>query len=118
MNGFNIYQQTAVSTQNRGRLIVMLYEGAIRFLRQAIEDLEKNDYEQKNKHIAKALDILVELNTVLDMDHGGQIAQNLRALYNFMQKHLAEANIQKDSKRILEVIALLEELNESWKVIT
>jgi len=117
MNGFNVYQETAVSTQNRGRLIVMLYDGAIKFLRQALDDLRRGDMVAKGRHINKAQDILFELNTVLDMEKGGQIAQNLRALYNFMQRHLTQANIRKDSKMIEEVIALLEELNQSWRAI-
>ncbi|HOT73652.1 MAG TPA: flagellar export chaperone FliS [Anaerohalosphaeraceae bacterium] len=117
MNGFSIYQETAISTQNRGRLIVMLYDGAIKFLRQAVEDLKRGDLAAKGRHIGKAQDILFELNTVLDMEKGGQIAQNLRALYNFMQRHLTEANIRKDPKMIEEVIALLEELNQSWRAV-
>jgi flagellar secretion chaperone FliS len=118
MNGFRAYQETAISTQNRGRLIVMLYDGAIKFLRQAIQDLGKNDFAAKGNHITRAQDILFELNTVLDMEKGGQIAENLRTLYNFMQRHLSEANTQKDSQMIQEVIEMLEELNQSWRTIT
>ena len=118
MNGFNVYQETAISTQNRGRLIVMLYDGAVKFLRQAIEDIGRGDAAAKGRHISKAQDILFELNTVLDMEKGGQIAQNLRSLYNFMQRHLTQANIRKDPHMIREVIDLLEELNQSWRVIT
>jgi flagellar protein FliS len=118
MNGFNAYQETAVLTQNRGRLIVMLYEGAIRFLRQALDDLEHRDYAAKGVHIRRASDIIYELNTVLDMENGGQIAQNLRSLYNFMQRHLSEANLKCDPLMIREVIGLLEELNQSWRAIS
>ena len=118
MNGFHAYQETAITTQNRGRLIVMLYDGAIKFLRQAIQDLEQNDFAAKGDHIARAQDILYELNTVLDIEKGGLIAQNLRALYNFMQRHLSEANIRKDPQMIKEVIGMLEELNHSWRAIT
>jgi len=118
MNGFNTYQETAVSTQSRGRLIVMLYEGAIRFLRQAIADIERCDYTAKGRQIGKAQDIIHELNAVLDMDSGGQIAQNLRGLYNFMHRHLTEANARKDPQMIREVIGILEELNRGWRAVT
>jgi len=118
MNGVDVYQQTAVGTQNKGRLIVMLYEGAIRFLRQAIADLERKDYAAKGRNIGKAQDIILELNTVLDMEAGGEIAQNLRALYNFMQRHLSQANIKCDPQMVRDVISLLEELNSSWRAIT
>ncbi len=118
MNGFNAYQETAIATQNRGRLIVMLYDGAIKFLRRAIEDIQRGDFAAKGRHIVKAQDILFELNTVLDMEKGGEVAQNLRSLYNFMQRHLTQANIRKDPRMIQEVIDLLDELNQSWRVIS
>jgi flagellar protein FliS len=118
MNGLDVYKQTAVTTQNKGRLIVMLYDGAIKFLRQAIRDLEVNDYEAKGRNIGKAQDIIIELNTVLDMDAGGEVAQNLRGLYNFMSRHLSQANVKRDPQMLREVISLLEELNQSWRAIT
>ncbi|RKY10396.1 MAG: flagellar export chaperone FliS [Planctomycetota bacterium] len=118
MNGIKAYQETAVCTQNRGQLIVTLYDGAINFLKQAIADLEQADYASKGIRIAKANDIILELNTVLDMDKGGQISQNLRSLYNFMHHHLSEANLKKDATMIQDVIKLLEELRQGWKTIT
>jgi flagellar protein FliS len=117
MNGFNTYQETAITTQSRGRLVVMLYDGAIKFLRQAIQDLQRNDMAAKGKHIGKAQDILFELNTVLNMEQGGQVAQNLRSLYTFMHRHLSEANLKKDTRKIQEVIGILEELNQGWRAI-
>ncbi len=118
MNGLNAYQETAVTTQNKGRLIVMLYDGAIKFLRQAIANIEAGDFEGKGRNITKALDIIYELNTILDMDSGGEVAQNLRGLYNFMCSHLTEASVKCQPQMIQEVISLLEELNQSWKAIT
>ena len=118
MNGFNAYQETAVLTQNKGRIIVMLYDGAVKFLKQAIKNLEAKDYEAKGRDIAKAHDIILELNTVLDMEAGGEIAENLRSLYNFINKQLNQANTKSDTQMIREVISLLEELNQSWRVVT
>ena len=118
MNGVDVYQETAVTTQNRGRLIVMLYDGAIKFLRQAVRDMEGKDYAGKGRNISKAQDIILELNTILDMEAGGEIAQNLRSLYNFMQRHLGQANVKCDPQMVREVISLLEDLNQSWRAIT
>jgi flagellar secretion chaperone FliS len=118
MNGVEIYKDTAVSTQNKGRLIVMLYDGAIKFLNLAIKDLEANNFIEKGRYIVKAQDIINELNAVLDMEAGGEIAINLRNLYLFMNRQLTEANIQKDPRMIREVIGLLDELNQGWKAIT
>jgi flagellar protein FliS len=117
MNGIKAYQETAICTQNRGQLVVMLYDGAINFLKQSIADLEQGDYASKGIRIAKATDIIIELNTVLDMDKGGQIAQNLRSLYNFMHHHLSEANLKKDATMVQDVINLLEELKQGWQTI-
>ena len=117
MNVANLYQQTAVTTQNRGRLIVLLYDGAIKFLRQAVANLQGGDLQAKGRNIRKAQDIILELNTVLDMENGGEIATNLRSLYNFMNRHLTQANIKCDPELIQDVIRILETLNQSWKTI-
>jgi len=117
MNGIQAYQDTAVTTQSKGRLIVMLYEGAIKFLKLAIQEIEAKNYEAKGRYLLKAQDIITELNAVLDMNAGGEIAQNLRKLYGFMNSHLTQANVKCDAQKIREVITLLEELHQGWKAI-
>jgi len=118
MKGIAAYQNAAVTTQSKGRLIVMLYDGAIKFMKLAIKELEEHDYEAKGRYIAKAQDIINELNAVLDMNAGGEIATNLRKLYCFMNNRLASANSKRDPQMIREVITMMEELNQSWKAIT
>ena len=117
MKGVKTYQETAVTTQTKGKLVVMLYDGAIKFLKLAIKEIEAGNAEEKGKYISKAIDILFELNAVLDMYAGGEVATNLRKLYLFMGRHLTEANTKQDIQKIEEVIKLLEELNQSWKAI-
>jgi flagellar protein FliS len=117
VNGIAAYQTNTVITQSRSRLIVMLYEGAIKFLRLAIKKLEEKDYAGKGYYINKAQDIINELNAVLNTEAGGELAANLRKLYVFMVRHLAEANVKKDPNMIREVISLLEELLQGWKSI-
>lgn len=118
MKGLETYQEIAVTTQSGGRLVVMLYDGAIKFLKRAVNELNAGNMAEKGLYINKALDIINELNNVLDMDAGGEIAANLRKLYLFMARHLNSANIKKDPQMIGDVIALLEELNQGWKAIT
>ncbi len=118
MNGIAAYQQTAIGTQSKGRLIVMLYDGAIKFLKLAVRELEAGNNAAKGQYINRAQDILNELNAVLDMDAGGEIASNLRRLYLFMTRRLSEANAKRDPQMVREVITLLEELNQSWRAIT
>lgn len=118
MNGIEAYRQSAIGTQSKGRLIVMLYDGAIKFMKLAVVEIEAGNWEAKGQYISRAQDILSELNIVLDMESGGEIAQNLRKLYLFMNRRLNEANTNRDPQMIQEVISLMEELNQSWKAIT
>ena len=118
MDGIASYREHAVSTQSRGRLIVLLYEGAIKFLKLAIQAIEAGQVAEKGKYIRKALAIVHELESSLDMETSGEVALNLRRLYDFMDRHLAEANVKHDPQRIRDVIALLEDLNAGWKAIT
>lgn len=117
MKGIAAYQDSAVTTQSKGRLIVLLYDGAIKFMKLAIKELEANNHEAKGRYLNKARDIINELNAVLDMNAGGEIAANLRKLYCFMNNRLSEANVKCDPQMIREVIKLMEELNDSWKAI-
>jgi len=117
MNGVTTYQQTSIATASKGRLIVMLYEGAIKFLKLAIKEIEANNYVAKGQYINKAQDVIHELNAALDMEVGGEIASNLRKLYLFMIRRLSEANSKCDTQTVREVITLMEELNNGWKAI-
>ena len=117
MDAITSYKNNAVLNQSPGQLVVTLYDGAIKFLNQALVELEAGNYAEKGRLICKAMDIVVELNCCLDMETGGEMAMNLRKLYHFMHRHLAEANAKKDPQRIREVINLLKELNEGWRAI-
>jgi flagellar protein FliS len=117
MKKVSVYQEAAVTTQSKGRLIVLLYDGAIKFMKLAIKELEAGNFEAKGQYINRAQDIINELNAVLDTDSGGEIAGNLGKLYCFMNNRLSEANTKCDPQMIKEIIALMEELNKSWKAI-
>ena len=117
MNGISAYQENTVTTQSKGQVVVMLYEGAIRFCRQAVQGIEQKDYAEKTRRIHQAIAIVDELNAALDMEAGGEICTNLRSLYDFMSRHLNEADLKADPHRIREVIGLLEELKEGWRAV-
>ncbi len=97
MNGIESYQRTAVSTQSRGRLIVMLYDGAIKFMKLAIQEIEAGNWAAKGQYLIRAQDIIAELNAVLDTEAGGEIARNLRRLYLFMNRRLCAGQHQEGS---------------------
>ena len=113
MSRIAAYQENAVTTQSKGHVIVMLYDGAVRFLNQAIEAMEAGDATRKGELVSKAMDILNELDTALDMDAGGEIASNLRSLYAFMRRHILQGHTRNDPQMFRDVIGLLEELNQA-----
>jgi flagellar protein FliS len=111
------YLKTQVTTVDGGKLIVLLYEGAIKFLRKAQESIETKDIKQRHNSIVRALNIIDELRNSLNFSQGGEIAKNLQALYLFMNRHLTLANAKNDPKMIQEVINLLASLKEAWETI-
>jgi len=111
------YFENSVSTQERCKLIVMLYEGAIKFLNVAKQKIHEEDYALKGVYIGKAQDIIAELNNSLDMETGQDLAHDLRALYNFLYRYLNEANIERDIAKIDDCIRILDELRAAWEEI-
>ena len=117
-NPYNQYKQTQITTANQGKLIVMLYDGAIKFLNIAVDNLNPRTYDVVNNNIIKAQDIITELLLSLNMDEGGEISQNLFNLYMYFKKQLLEANIKKDGEILGQTIKLLKELRDAWDQIS
>ena len=119
-NPYGAYKQASVKTASQGKLIVMLYEGAISHLEKAIKLIDENgkikasSIEEYGNQIQKVLDIINELQMSLNMDEGGEIAKNLLALYIFFNKQLMEATVSHDKKILTSVHDMLKELHESW----
>lgn len=117
VNGTDRYLETAVETASPARLIVMLYDGAIRFINEANYAMRQRDYETQNYKLQRAQKILAELISSLDFEKGGEIAENLFRLYTYMYNQLVEANIQDAPERLEHVVVLLSELREAWDTI-
>ena len=117
-NPFNEYKKTQITTANQGKLIVMLYDGVIKFLNIAIENMDPKTYDVANNNIIKAQDIITELLLSLNMKEGGEISQNLFNLYLFFKKALLEANIKKDAEKVRSVLKLMKELRDAWDKIS
>ncbi len=117
-NPYDQYKQTQINTANQGKLIVMLYDGAIKFLNIAIENMQPKTYDIVNTNILKAQDIITELMLSLNMNEGGQISQNLMSLYIYFKKRMIEANIQKNSDILKEIVKLMLELRDAWDQIS
>ena len=95
------YQANSVGTADQKQLIVMLYEGAIRFIQTAETNMASfKTYDKANANILRAQDILTELMVSLNIEQGGEIAQNLFNLYAYAKTQLLEANVQKKADTI------------------
>jgi flagellar secretion chaperone FliS len=116
-NPYAQYKQTEITTANQGKLIVMLYDGAIKFLNTALENLPDKKYDIVNTNILKSQDIITELMLSLNMDGGGEIAQNLFSLYVYFKKRLIDSNIKKEPDGINEVLKHLKDLRDAWEQI-
>lgn len=113
--GLKAYKQTSVTTASRGQILIMLYEGAIRFAKQATDALKVGNRSEKGKYILKVQDILNELSCTLDHNAGGDISKELERLYAYMVDQLTEANLKNEVKPLETVIKLLETLLEGWR---
>ena len=116
-NAHNAYQTVQVTTTDRGRLLLMMYEGAIKFLRQAKAGLEEKDIAKFCRFLSKAQAIIAELMNTLDFEKGGTIAQDLDRLYDFMLFYLSEANLYRDGKRIEKTIHLINIIYSAYREI-
>jgi flagellar protein FliS len=108
------YRDSSVLTAPRERLVVMLYDGAHRFLFQAAHAMRSGDISLMNNRMQRAEAIITELRQTLDHEKGGEIAQRLEAIYAFCQRHLLEARLQRDADKIEQVMTLLGELRDAW----
>lgn len=116
MNRYNIqqYQQKQISTASPEQILLMLFDGAIRFVRQAVTGLEEGNLTPFHHGIKKSMAIITEFSNSLDHSIGGEIAEDLDALYHFMIQELTLANLHKDVEKLQVVEKLLVDLRATW----
>ncbi len=110
------YTEASVMTASPERLVVMLYDGAIRFLHQSAAALRAGKRDTARERLRRATMIIDELNRSLDMSQG-EIAVGLRSIYSFCSRHLIDSTLHADPEGYEKVAALLAELRESWAAI-
>ncbi|MBU3915962.1 flagellar export chaperone FliS [bacterium] len=115
LQGNNAYKKAAVTTKDQGTLILLLYDGTIRFLKIASKKIAEDDVEEAHNAIVKAKNIISELMTSLNTDSSGRVGSSLKALYVYMFNRLIDANIQKKQSYVDEVCELMTELREGWR---
>ena len=115
-NPLNAYKETQIKTASQGKLIIMLYDGAIRQVDVGIRILEspKPSFDSANSALVKAQDVITELIVSLDFDRGGEIAQGLFSLYMYFNQQLIDANVKKDPEPLREIRRMLDDLRSAW----
>ncbi len=114
-NPYDSYRKTDVLTANRETLLLMMYAGAIRFLKQAMDEAEKKNYAEMSRFILKTQDIVNELRSTLNFEIGGAIAENLEMLYAYVTQRLIQGNLEKKVDLLKEACTVLETLNSAWE---
>jgi len=109
------YRNQEVLTASPAQLVAMLYERAIRSLKDAARAIEAGDVEARWQHNNRAIEILTHMWSTLDLERGGVVAKNLSDLYRFMLRRLADVDMKNDAQAALEVAALIEPLAVSWR---
>lgn len=116
-NPYKVYRETQIQTASGLELVILLYNGAIKFLKQAAQAIEEKQIPPAHNALIRAQAIISELRATLDHEAGGEIAQALEQLYEYMNHRLVEANLRKDLAPVQEVIGMLEELRDAWQEI-
>lgn len=117
-NPFQAYRRTQIETASKEQLLLMLYDGAIHYLKRAKMKMQEPPNEEslteKTNLILKAQDIILELMAALDMENGGDLTRQLFRLYEYMNYRLNQANIRREIPAVEEVITLLSDLRATW----
>ncbi|GLO67166.1 MULTISPECIES: flagellar export chaperone FliS [Oceanobacillus] len=112
---YQTYQNNSVNTASSGELTLMLYNGCMKFIKQAKKDIQADNFAGKNKNIQKAQDIIHELMITLDSKIA--ISKQILPLYEYMQYQLKEANVHNDTSKLDEVLGFVTEFRDTWKQV-
>ncbi len=108
------YRKNRVTSASPIELVIMLYDGAIQAMNAGRQAIIDQDFEKQNRQLQKAQRIVAELMSTLNMERGGEVAQNLFSLYTFVHNRLVEANVKDDPAIVDEALPIMKQLRESW----
>lgn len=112
--GVEAYRRVDAETKSPVELVVMLYDGAIRFIGEAREAADRNDVVVRTRSVSRALAIVTELQNNLQIEDGGDVALELDRLYSYMTTRLLDSNVKRDRRALDEVHRLLSTVREGW----
>lgn len=113
-NGYQKYKATSIQSASKEKILLMLYEGAIKFTKKAIIAQQNNKIAERAENICKVFDIVLELNNTLDHKVGGDLAVQLEQLYMFITDQLSKANMEGKVEPLQSVLKILETLYDGW----
>lgn len=113
-NPYETYNQVQVETSDQKKLILMVYDAATRFCREAREAITSGNVKNKGIAIQKAYDAIAELRKSLNMDRGREVAESLNKLYAFLGHQLTLANLNNDTEVLDSVITVLTDMRGTW----
>ncbi len=108
------YRTVDVQTASQAKLILMLYDGAIRSAREAVRQMDSRKYDAVNTQLIRAQEIINELRASLNMK-AGELAVNLDRIYEYLQHRLMMGNVRKDQTYVLECIRIMNDLRNTWE---
>lgn len=108
------YLQNSVNTASPAELTLMLYNGLVKYLLKAKESIAQNDFQKSHENIIRSQDIINEFQATLDMKY--PVSQNLMLLYDYMERRLVDANMNKDMGIIDEILFFAKEMRDTWAV--
>lgn len=114
-NPYQKYKQTSIQSASREKILLMLYEGAIKFTKLALKAIDEKKIAERGYNIGRAYDIIMELNNTLDHKVGGDIAKNLEQLYMYVMEQYTKANISGKPEHLHNALKIIENLYEGWK---
>ncbi len=114
-NNTNAYKEVTIKTASQGKLIDMLFDGAIKRAEEAIKYIENNNVELVHKNLIRAQEIITELRTALNMEIGGDLAKNIDRIYEYIHYLLIQGNLKKNTAPIKESIEYMKVMRDTWK---
>ncbi len=115
-NPYQKYKETSILSASREQILLMLYEGAIKFTKLALQAAEQKKVAERGQNLMRAYDIIMELQVSLDHKVGGEIAKQLDQLYTYVLEQYTKANISGDTDAMKNALKVIENLYDGWKV--
>ncbi|MTK10642.1 MAG: flagellar export chaperone FliS [Clostridiaceae bacterium] len=113
-NAYNAYKTNSVNYASKEQLLLMLLDGAVKFAKIGRQAIIDKDIKKSHENIIKTQNIFYELMATLDVAKGGDWANSLMNIYDFIVRRLTDANIKKDAAIMDEVIPLIEDVRDTW----